>query len=162
MTTYTYDQERVVQGIRGIIEESLDGAIETSLDPPPKCIFKVQKELEITGTPHSYLLLKHPQLISFGKRISPHHSEILDLNAPCKTIICAYTFQPRLYVCIQTPTKKYVRCLTNNELAQIQSFPKDYPFKGSDSSIKKQIGNAVPSKIVEQLVKSILENQEQV
>jgi len=150
------------QGIRGIIEETLDGAIETSLEPPPQCIFKIQKELEITGSPHSYLCLKHPDLISFGKRISPHHSEILDLNSPCKTIICAYTFQPRLYVCIQTPTKKYVRCLTNNELAQIQSFPKDYPFKGSDSSIKKQIGNAVPSKIVEQLVKSILENQEQV
>jgi site-specific DNA-cytosine methylase len=47
--------------------------------------------------------------------------------------------------------------LLNSELAQIQGFPKDHPFKGSEASIKKQIGNAVPSKIVELLTRSILE-----
>jgi DNA (cytosine-5)-methyltransferase 1 len=146
------------QGLVHIIENSLDGAIETSLNPPNECIFKLEEELVPSGTPHSYLLLKHPQLISFGKRISPHHSEILDLNKPCKTVICAYTFQPRLYVCLETPSKKrFVRCLLNKELAQIQGFPKDHPFKGSDSSIKKQIGNAVPSTLIKYLTQFILE-----
>lgn len=146
------------QGIRQYIEESLEGALETSLDPPPECIFPIGEHIELSGTPHSYLVLKHPDLISFTKRISPHHSEILDLSKPSKTIICAYSFQPRLYVCLKKPSgKKYVRCLLNSELAQIQGFPKDHPFKGSEASIKKQIGNAVPSKIVELLTRSILE-----
>ena len=146
------------QGIRQYIEESLEGALETPLDPPPECVLPIAEHMEPTGTPHSYLILKHPDLISFTKRISPHHSEILDLSKPSKTIICAYSFQPRLYVCLKKPSgKRYVRCLLNSELAQIQGFPKDHPFKGSEASIKKQIGNAVPSKIVELLTRSILE-----
>jgi DNA (cytosine-5)-methyltransferase 1 len=113
-------------------------------------------ELQVSGTPHSYLVLKHPELISFGKRVSPHHAEILNLDQPSKTIICAYTFQPRLYVCLETPSKKrYVRCLVHKELAQIQGFPRDHPFKGSSASITKQIGNAVPSQLIELLTKSL-------
>jgi site-specific DNA-cytosine methylase len=95
-----------------------------------------------------------------GKRVSAHHSEVLDLDKPCKTIICAYTFQPRLYVCLQTPTKKYIRCLVSKELAQIQGFPRDHPFIGNTNSVTKQIGNAVPAKIIELLTKSILESEE--
>ena len=147
------------QGIRKYIEPTLDGAIETTLNPPPECVFQIP-ELTPTGTPHPYLMLKHPNLISFGKRVSAHHSEVLDLDKPCKTIICAYTFQPRLYVCLQTPTKKYIRCLVSKELAQIQGFPRDHPFIGNTNSVTKQIGNAVPAKIIELLTKSILESEE--
>lgn len=145
------------QGIRQIIDKTLDGALETDLTPPPECIFQLNEDILPSGTPHPYLKLKHPALISFGKRVSPNHSEILNLDAPCKTVICAYTFQPRLYVCLRTPNgKTYVRCLVYNELAQIQGFPRNYPFKGNANSIIKQIGNAVPSKIIELLVGSIL------
>ena len=149
------------QGIRHFIEASLEGAIETNLLPPPNCIFEIP-EMSPSGTPHPYLIRKHPDLISFEKRISAHHAEILDLSKPCKTIICAYTFQPRLYVCLQTPNKKkFIRCLLPKELAQIQGFPKDHPFAGNNSSIIKQIGNAVPAKMIELLTQSILENEEQ-
>lgn len=145
------------QGIRNYIEPTLDGAIETTLIPPSECIYMIP-ELEVSGTPHPYLVIKHPDLISFGKRISPHHAEILDLNKPCKTIICAYTFQPRLYVCLQTPSgKRFVRCLVSQELAQIQGFPRTHPFVGNSSSITKQIGNAVPAKMIELLTNSILQ-----
>ena len=148
------------QGIRHYIVPSLEGAVETSLTPPPECVFQIP-ELVPTGTPHPYLVLKHPELISFGKRISAHHSEVLDLNKPCKTVICAYTFQPRLYVCLVTPSgKKFIRCLLTSELAQIQGFPGNHPFKGNTNSIIKQIGNAVPAKIIELLTESILETEE--
>ena len=39
---------------------------------------------------------------------------------------------------------KNPRCMTPRELADLQSFPKDFIFKGSKSDILKQIGNAVP------------------
>ncbi len=149
------------QGIRQYIESTLEGAIETTLSPPSECVFSIP-EMIPTGTPHPFLVLKHPHLISFGKRISPNHSEVLDLSKPCKTVICAYTFQPRLYVCLVTPSgKKFIRCLTPRELGQIQGFPHNHPFKGNTNSIIKQIGNAVPAKIIELLTMSILETEEE-
>lgn len=39
---------------------------------------------------------------------------------------------------------KSARKLTNKELAILQGFPKDYKFWGTKTSIRKQIGNAVP------------------
>ena len=148
------------QGIRQYIEATLEGAIETTLTPPPECVFDIP-ELTPTGTPHPYLVLKHPDLVSFGKRISPQHAEILDLSKPSKTIICAYTVQPRLYVCLRTPSgKMFIRCLVTKELGQIQGFPRDHPFIGNINSVTKQIGNAVPAKIIELLTQSILESEE--
>ena len=44
---------------------------------------------------------------------------------------------------------KEPRCMTPRELAELQSFPKDFIFKGSKSNILKQIGNAVPVKLGE-------------
>ena len=43
------------------------------------------------------------------------------------------------------PTKN--RTLTPREAARIQSFPDDFVFLGTKSSICKQIGNAVPPKL---------------
>ncbi len=36
------------------------------------------------------------------------------------------------------------RALTNRERARIQTFPDDFIFKGSNSEVRRQIGNAVP------------------
>lgn len=41
----------------------------------------------------------------------------------------------------------YARKLTNEELAILQGFRKDYKFFGGKTSVRKQIGNAVPSPI---------------
>lgn len=52
------------------------------------------------------------------------------------------------------------RTLTPREAARIQSFPDDFVFTGTKSSICKQIGNAVPPKIsyfLARLVRNILE-----
>lgn len=147
------------RGLRGIIEASMEGAIETDLQIPDECSVEVSDEAEPTGVPHSFMVLKHSQkLISFRKRDSPIHSEILDLRNPCKTFICAYTFQPRLHVGIRKPNgKKYIRCLTVREAAQIQGFPATHVFSGSHDDQIRQIGNAVPALWVTRMVQSILQ-----
>jgi DNA (cytosine-5)-methyltransferase 1 len=146
------------QGIRSITEQTLENAIETSLELPSYCIVDIPEEMEPVGTPHPYMVLKHSQqLISFGKRDSPIHSEILDLRKPCKTLICAYTFQPRLYIGLRKPSgKSYIRCLTVREAAQIQGFPSTHLFSGSRDDAIKQIGNAVPAKFVSLMVQAMI------
>jgi DNA (cytosine-5)-methyltransferase 1 len=54
------------------------------------------------------------------------------------------------------------RTITPREAARIQSFPDDYIFYGTKSSICKQIGNAVPPKIsrfLAVLIKEIINNE---
>ena len=146
------------QGLQTIVEPTLENALECSLNPPEDCYVKIPETAQVSGTPHPYLVKKYTEeLISFKKRDSPIHSEVLDLTKPCKTVICAYTFQPRHYVCLKKPSGKvYVRCLNPCELGQIQGFPADYPFQGSRDSKIKQIGNAVPSTCIQKVVQSTI------
>jgi DNA (cytosine-5)-methyltransferase 1 len=148
------------KGLQSIVEKSLDGAIETTLEFPPHCTVSIPDDLEPTGTPHPFLVRKHSEnLISFGKRDSPIHSEVLDLRKPCKTLICAYTFQPRLYIGLMKPNgKRYIRCLTIREAAQIQGFSADHNFAGSRDDAIKQIGNAVPALFIQKMVKAMRES----
>jgi len=116
---------------------------------------------EPTGKPHPYLLLKLKEgKISFGRRISPHHIELANLDAPTKTIHCGYSFQPRLYVGLKNNKGFFVREFTNKELAQIQGFPKEYKFAGNRLDIVKQIGNAVPPKLVEEIAREIIKRDD--
>ena len=48
------------------------------------------------------------------------------------------------------------RELTNRERARIQTFPDDYAFVGKYSSVRKQIGMAVPCKLAEIVVTAVL------
>lgn len=49
----------------------------------------------------------------------------------------------------------YLRRLTVDEAMAIQTFPKEYYFHGQQSSVFKQIGNAVPCKLAEAVAKVI-------
>lgn len=161
--------------IRSLLSSTLEGAVElpTLYRPSeqPSRFWIQTTEVGATGTPHPNLVrlvegvrnlsskeklaakvivatqYKEPNgLISFGVRKSGYHGQVLDPDAPSKTIICAYNQCPRLFVGLYNPvTKKYwVRCLTPKECGQIQGFPADYPWQGSVKDKIYQIGNAVP------------------
>ena len=52
---------------------------------------------------------------------------------------------------------KRLRRLTINEAKIIQTFPEKYVFRGSKSSIYKQIGNAVPCNLAKAIANAVLE-----
>jgi DNA (cytosine-5)-methyltransferase 1 len=105
----------------------------------------------VEGTPHPFVTLKaNERLLSCSKRDSPIHSEIINLDAPSKTIICTYDHQPRLLVGLRKPNGHcYVRTLHPDELKQIQGFPADFIVTGNVKEQITQIGNAVPPALVE-------------
>lgn len=154
------EPEKKQSSLKGIIESDLHNAIKFKLflkNIKTNKIHKIKKNVTITGKPHPFLLKKIREgKISFGKRISPNHVEIVDIDFPTKTIHCGYSFQPRLFVLLKKNKEIFIRSFNINELAQIQGFPKNYKFFGKEEDIIKQIGNAVPPQLVTKIVKETL------
>ena len=169
------DGKTNLPNLKKIITFSMEGAIQITEDDfdmntiPKECILKNINNKD-TGNKnvHPYLTLKaktrdqaysgkiHHTLLSFSKRDSPIHSEIIDIRNPSKTIICTYDHQPRLYVPLQNKNGYFLRCLLPDELKQIQGFPKDFHLRGSKKDQIKQIGNAVPPPLIERVAKQLL------
>jgi DNA (cytosine-5)-methyltransferase 1 len=116
-----------------------------------------QERAAATTTPTSLQVVDPAGLISFGTRKSSYHGQVLDPDGPSKTIICTYGLCPRLFVGLHNPTtgQRWVRCLSVRELAQIQGFPADYPWCGSDKAKITQIGNAVPPPLATAIANAI-------
>ena len=74
--------------------------------------------------------------------------ERLRAGKPSKTIVTQYRYIHPLYD----------RFLTARELARLQSFPDDFIFCGSKTSMVKQIGNAVPPLLAKSIATKILED----
>ena len=70
----------------------------------------------------------------------------LSMDAPCLTLLCSPS-QKQTERCHPLET----RPLTTREYARIQTFPDDYDFYGSMSSVYKQIGNAVPVELARRM-----------
>lgn len=58
------------------------------------------------------------------------------------------------------PSEK-VRALTTIERSYVQTFPKDFKFKGTKSNLEQMIGNAVPVNLAEYVAMAIKEFQQQ-
>lgn len=97
-------------------------------------------------------------LISFGVRKGGYHGMVLHPDRPCNTIISTYNLCPRLFVGLHNPVvgKYWIRCMTPRELGQIQGFPADYAWQGTDKQKIIQIGNAVPPPLAERVARTIL------
>jgi len=157
-----------------IIKFSMEGAISITKDDfdmtsiPPECIITdLNNDSDPIGDPHPYLRLKsksrnteyqgtvHHSLLSFGKRASPIHCEIIDIRKPSKTIICTYDHQPRLFVPLRNSKGYFLRCILPDELKQIQGFPADFKLEGTEKQKIVMIGNAVPPPLITQVVNNL-------
>ena len=169
------DGKTNLPNLKKIVTFSMEGTIQIDDDDfdmstiPNECILKNSKNSDKGNeNVHPYLKLKaktrdqeysgkiHHTLLSFQKRDSPIHSEIIDIRNPSKTIICTYDHQPRLYVALQNKNGYFLRCLLPEELKQIQGFPKDFHLCGSKKDQIKQIGNAAPPPLIERVAKQLL------
>lgn len=161
-------------GLDNIIEFSMNGCLRVREEDfdfneiPENCILTDLNNEEDENNYHLYLKSKrdtidksygekeYDTLFSFSKRGSPIHCEIVDIRKPCKTIICTYEHQPRLFVPIKNKNGTYLRMFSCDELKQIQSFPKDYIICGNEKQKIIQIGNAVPPLLIKQIIEKII------
>ena len=140
--------------LKDIIRFDMRGALrvdpETFKDIPSECILTDMTNKEDENKPHPYIVRQRENDLgfSFGKRISPYHAEIVNINNPSKTIICTYDHQPRLLIPLRNANGCFLRAMTPDELKQIQGFPHDYILKGSTKQQIVQIGNAVPPPMI--------------
>ena len=98
--------------------------------------------------------MAYPKRLNFGKRI-PVGGEIIDIRKPLNTIICTYARQPRFFVPLQNKKGNFLRCLTPNELKQIQGFPANYKINGDIGKQIVQIGNAVPPPLIKLVIANL-------
>ena len=156
-----HGQRLPVTSLATFVSNSMEGAhlIPEAFVPDDFSDFalRIDEASTPTGTPHPYVVLKSNQdLLSCSKRVSPIHSEIVDVNRPCKTIICTYDHQPRLLVGLRKPSGlAYCRTLLPDELKQVQGFPSNFILTGTKKDQVTQVGNAVPPAII-QSVASVL------
>ena len=183
--TYTFpppqnDGKTHLPDLRSIVRFSLEGALPMEPDDfdmtsiPEECVVQDMDNIETETTysdgckAHPYLTLKaktrggqysgqtYHTLLSFQKRDSPIHAEIMDIRRPSKTIICSYDHQPRLFVPLRNKQGYFLRCLLADELKQIQGFPHDFVVCGSTKDQIRQIGNAAPPPLVECVARQLL------
>lgn len=143
--------------LRGFLNASLKGALPVE---PASVSGGIKTWIEASGgpsgVPHPYLVEKIKSgLLSYSRRISPYHVEVVDLDSPAKTIHSGYAFQPRLFPAMRTPSGFFLRTFFPAELARIQGFPSDYRLSGTPKEQIVQIGNAVPPALVQAVVKQV-------
>ena len=165
--------EYPLKNLQSIVKFDMTGTIsideEVLKDVPDECILTDLNNVQHATGGHPYLMRLVDQrnirykegslfkyALSFGKRDSPIHGEIIDIRKPSKTIICTYERQPRLFVPIRNAHGCYLRCLLPDELKQIQGFPPDYILCGKPKDQIVQIGNAVPPPLIESLLKFLI------
>ncbi len=156
-----YGSAKPMPTLRSFVTNSMEGAYKLPTASIPEDFehyaLPVPQTVEPTGTAHPFIVLKAGEnLLSCSKRVSPVHSEIVDLDKPSKTIICTYDHQPRLLVGLRKPDgTAYARCLLPDELKQIQGFPSTFQVTGKLKEQIVQIGNAVPPPLIESVVQEL-------
>ncbi len=97
-----------------------------------------------------------PELIKHNnKEIFEDRFKVVDYYKPCQTMVAHISKDGHHYI---HPDLEQCRSITVREAARIQSFPDDYYFESSNTSAYKQIGNAVPVFMADQIAKKIEES----
>ena len=96
-------------------------------------------------------LQKHKNKETFLNRFS-----VVDPDGCCHTVVAHIAMDGHYYIYPNNnPTLDNVRSITVREAARLQSFPDDYFFEGSRTSVLMQIGNAVPVLLAQRIASSI-------
>tara|TARA_Y100000389_G_C17443738_1_gene510276 strand:- start:943 stop:2184 length:1242 start_codon:yes stop_codon:yes gene_type:complete len=161
--------------IKHIIKFTMEGTLKIKPefldfnfnDIPDECILSDMENDEKERNPHPNLVqyatkrdyerkgIKRPYRLHFGRRLDVG-GEIIDIRKPINTIICSYAHCPRFFIPQKNKNGNYLRCLTPDELKQIQGFPLNYKISGDMGKKIKQIGNAVPPPLIEMIIKHLL------
>lgn len=102
------------------------------------------------------LSLRRPDLITHKNTTSfTNRFNVIKANTPAShTILAHMAMDGHYYI---HPDIKQLRSLSIREAARLQSFPDDFYFEGPRTAIFKQIGNAVPPKMAEQIAMKIID-----
>lgn len=130
------------EAIRGVEKAKYNNELLKISDKTREMLSLIPEGGNFTDIPRD-----HPLYV---KGLISHVYRRLKLDEPAKTIIAAGGGGTWGY---HYPEP---RALTNRERARLQSFPDDFIFEGSTTEVRRQIGNAVPPKGVEELAKSLL------
>lgn len=109
--------------------------IFTNIPIPPKTYQKPVSVKEAIG----FDGIVEDRKTTFGEKYCKENGKFRQRSSerPCFTVLVDY----RIWLI----KDGYARKATEQEVAILQGFPKDYKFYGNNQSVKRQIGNALPS-----------------
>jgi DNA (cytosine-5)-methyltransferase 1 len=156
------DFENIRKPVRDVLENVGDGAVVYNGSKCSKDKFLNVSSVSLESAKPMLLKNVSRDLLKFGVGVPNGGGEIINLDAPSKTIVCSYSYCPKIYVPVKVSKDHYLRCYTTRELARIQGFPDEFEFNGNEKSVIHQIGNAVPPPFVRRFISELLNKNRQV
>lgn len=165
-----FNRVSIMDAIGNLPVETEDGIFENTTPKTEYQKFLSSKNKVIqnhTKTHHSSVAINRIKQIKNGENYTVLNEKIKSVHSGAYGRLNWDDVAPTITTRFDTPAGgRFIhpskdRTLTPREAARIQSFPDDFVFYGSKSSICKQIGNAVPPKIsyfLAEFIKEILKN----